>query len=669
MIAIFTLLHAAAWSGEPSVPAPNVFDLPRLQFQRAVLQTRIAGLFKTGKHAEAEKHCQAAVELIPHEPNGHYNLACAQARNGKTEAALNSLAKAVELGFNNVELLRTDDHLADLREEERFQQILENAATAKRDPKLGWQYNVKPAAIVDGVATVGEDNTVWDARLSVFRTFFKLDTAPAASEPIVKGLGEAGKLLTAWQAEGTAAGNRGDLYDNHDSDHSNMKYALFPQLTRIEFAEAPKARGLHHGLQASFLYNSVTIGNSSTAVTGGPFWRSQARLALTNPRAATLLFVQYANGHLYVYPEHRDHDPGHNGKDGQGHGDVFAANTPYMIVSQGSSGSDRVFLQAVAATLAALRPEVKTELARRGGLMPTVQMIFRRCNKTVANTDDYLTGKAHPTVFDGSQVDVEKMVKLAHEITKDTLPPIAILKIVEEDQAVPGRDYFAASQSERLFDTPGAVARVVRTTKYVRRLVVSAEPSKDLNDRPLEYHWRVLRGDAERIKINKLNDAGSVAELLIPYHDRRPVLPGSSMHSNRVDIGAFVHNGEYYSVPAFVTFFYLDDEKRVYDEQQRIQVVDYADPEWSGNYVDPSIAAKKDWRDEYHYDAAGKLTGWTRTRGESQEEFTSTGLLVTRSDAAGRPVEARRVQYVRRQQPKRPPILEQQVTGDVVSLK
>jgi hypothetical protein len=609
------------------------------------------------------------VKIIPHEPNGHYSLACAQARQGKTEAALSSLAKAVELGFNNVEHIRTDDNLASLREEKRFQQALENAATAKRDPKLGWQYSVEPAVIIDGVATVGEKNTVWDAQLRLFRSFFKLDTAPAASEPIVKGLGEAGKLLVAWQAEGTAAGNRGDLYDNHDSDHSNMKYAMFPQLTRIEFADAPKARRLHHGLQASFIYNSVTIGNSSTAVTSGPFWRSQARLALTNPRGAALLFAQYLGGHLYVYPEHRDHDPGHNGKDGKGHGDVFAVNTPYLIISQGSSGSDRAFLQAVAATLAALRPEVKTELARKGALMPTVQMIFRRCNKTVAEPDDYLTGKAHPTVFDGSQLDVEKMVKLAHEITKDTLPPIVQLKVVEEDQAVAGRDCFSAGRGEQLFDTPGAVARVVRTTKHVRRMVVSAEPSKDLNDLPLEYHWRVLRGDAERIKINKLNDAGSIVELLISYHERGPILPASNMHSNRVDIGAFVHNGEYYSAPAFVTFFYLDNEKRVYDEQQRIQVVDYADPEVGQNYVDPAIDMKKNWRDEYHYDAAGKLTGWTRNRGKSQEKFTAEGLLVTKTDADGRPVEARRVQYVPKPQPKRPSILEQQVVGDVVSLE
>ena len=626
LIVLFCIVAPAA--GQSAEP-PNVFDLPQLQVRQAVLQHRIAALFAKGEYAEAERHCRAAVELIPQNSNSHYNLACALARQDKIDRALASLEKAVELGFDSADHIAKDEDLASLRESERFKRVLEDAGKAKPDPNAAWRYKVEPAAIEDGVATVDEKNTAWDPRLGVFRSFFKLDTAPPATEPIVEGLGEVGKLLNTWQAEGTAAGNRGDLYDNHDSGHSNMKYAAFGQLTRIEFGETPKKRGLHHGLQTKFLFNGITIGNSSTAVTSGTFWRSQARLALSRPRTAALLYVQYMSNHLYVYPEHHDHDPkGH----GEGRGDVFAVNTPYLIISQGSSGSDRAFLQAVAATLAAFKPDVKKELARRGTLMPAVQMIFRRSNKPVAEPDDYLTGKAHPTVFDGKNIDMARMVEMAHEITKDVLPPHVLLKVVEEDQPVAGRDYFDLGQGERLLDTPCAIGRVVRGTNYIRRMVVSAEPSKDPGDRPLSYHWSVLRGDAERIKINKLNDEGSVVELLIPYHERAPVGPESKIESNRVDIGAFVHNGVHYSAPGFVTFFYLDNEKRVYDDKQRIKVVDYADPEVSKNYVDPVIDAPKRWRDEYQYDASGKLTGWTRIRGDSKQQFTAKGLLVSKID-------------------------------------
>ncbi len=650
------------------MPAPpSVFDLPRIQAERAVLRTKIAAFFDRRDYAGAEQYSRTAVALVPHDADAHYNLACAQALQGKVAEALASLERAVALGFSDVDHLNNDDDLTSLRAHERFRKILEDAATTGPDPQGGWRYRVTPAPIENGVAWVDEGNTAWAPRLGVFRSFFTWEASAPVSDRIIKGFGEVGGLLATWQAKDRAAGNRGDFYDNHDSDHSNMRYGRFPQLTRIEFAEAPRARELHHGLQVAFLFNGVTIGNSSTAVTGS-LWRSQARLALTHRRTAALLYVQYMHNHLYVYPEHRDHDPGHGGRDGKGHGDVFAVNTPYLIISQGSSGSDRVFLEAVAATLAAFRPDVKVALAGKGALMPTVQMIFRWCNRPVVKPADYLTGKAHPTVFDGNQLDVVKMVKMAQAMGLDALPPLARLRVVEEDQAVPGRDYFDAGQGERLFDTPGAIARVVRTVRYRRRMVVSAEPSRDLNGRPLSYHWSVLRGDAERIEIKPLNEAGSVVELQIPYHARAPIAPGSALESNRVDIGAFVHNGAYFSAPAFVTFFYLDNEKREYDEQGRIRVVDYDDPEASKNYVDPRIDVRKQWRDEYHYDSGGEPAGWTRIRGAAEERFTASGLQISATDASGRPLEARRVRYVAKPRPNRQPLLEQRPTEDVVRI-
>ena len=262
--------------------------------------------------------------------------------------------------------------------------------------------------------------------------------------------------------------------------------------------------------------------------------------------------------------------------------------------------------------MAAFRPEVKAQLVRTGTLMPAVQMIFRESNKMVEKSSDYLSGRAHPSVFDGSQLDVVRMVKMAHDMRAGTLPPMVQLEVVEEDRLRPGVDYFGGASGERYFDTPCAIARIARSTRYSRRLVVSAEKSCDLAGKPLTYHWAVLQGDAERIRIQRRNESGSVAELIVPYHKRRPVQPGSAMESNRVDIGVFVSNGTYYSAPAFVSFLFLDNQKRVYDDHQRIRVIDYADAEVGRNYVDPALEPKKDWRDEYQYDAAGQLTGWTR---------------------------------------------------------
>ena len=91
------------------------------------------------------------------------------------------------------------------------------------------------------------------------------------------------------------------------------------------------------------------------------------------------------------------------------------------------------------------------------------------------------------------------MVTMAHEMKTANLPPRVHISVVEEDKGVVGRDYFDVRPRERLFDTPSAIARVVKSTKYERRMVVSAEGSYDLNDRPLRFHWAVLRGEPDRI--------------------------------------------------------------------------------------------------------------------------------------------------------------------------
>lgn len=667
---IVLALSCALAAGEASSSdPPNVFDIPALQ-ARHVKSLRMArGLLQRQAYEDAEKVLRDAVDRVPHDVSCHYNLARVLAIQNQNEEALEALAKAVEFGFRDAEHIKEDQSLRALRQAEGFSDILELANRPLDDASTGWQYQVQPATSVDGTVLVAAANTAWKNDAGVFQTFFKLDPS-RSDQPICTKKGIVGDLLRVWDMEETAAGNHGDLYDNHDGGHSNMNYGALPRLTRVEFSPEARQRKLHMGVQLSFLYCRpnqdgspyyATIGNSSTAVTSGAFWRSQPRYALTQARGPAILYRQYVSNHLYFYPEHRDHDPA---GDGKGHGDVFPANTPYVIISQGSSGSDRPFMDAVGATLAAFRPEVKKKLRTTRTLIPAVQMIFRRSNKMLEKPADYLTGRAHPTVFEGKQINEEKMVRLAHRMTLDSLPPMVQLQVVEEDEAVLGRDYFDVTSRERLFDTPCAIARVVKSTRHTRRMVVSAEGSKDLDGKPLTYHWALLRGDPERVRINKLNDAGSKAELLVSYHPRRPIAPGAKMESNRVDIGCFVHNGQYYSAPAFICFHYLNNEKRVYDDEQRIRVVDYTDPDYKDNYVDPLLDYRKNWRDEYHYDSQGNRSGWTRIRDDQEQEFTAQGQLIVETNAAGEPTQTVPVRYVAEQSSERDAARLKQVVID-----
>jgi tetratricopeptide (TPR) repeat protein len=618
--------------GDLGDSGPSVWDMPLIQLQAAQLRLATAALFQQGKLEEAEARLKQSVELIPHDPAGHYLLASLHAKQGKKDEALASLAEAVKWGFNQSEAMDRDPNFESLNGNLEFAKLIA-AAKSAQTPANPWRHRVTPAVAHDGSVSVNASNTAWDPKNGLF--IHLLQPLPAKKTEIaVAGSSELVAQINRWYAEGTAAGNFGDFYDNHDGGHSPMNQNEYPQLTFIRWDGETQKRQFHTGLQARSFFNAVVLGNSSTALVNGPFWRSQPRLAYVNQRSMAVLYAQYTKNHLYFYPEHADHDPGH--------GDVYPVNTPYVVISQGSSGSDRVFLNAFAWSLAALRPEVKAKLVKAGALMPALQMVFRMTNKPVAAPEDYLTGAAHPTVFDGGNLQAEKMVALAHDLKADDLPPLVRMKVVEDDNSVVGKDYFDVGPRQELVTTPSAIARVHRTSRYKYRMVISAEESVDLNGRPLTYHWKLLRGDDALVKIKPLNESGSVVELVVPFHDKRPIAEGSPLVSNRVDIGCFVHNGVYYSAPGFVSFFTLANERRSYYEDETPQFIQY---NMGGDYVDPMIDVPKAWKDNYKYDGT-TLLGWVRERDGSKESFTPDGALIVSRDEKGRALTARTVKYV-----------------------
>jgi hypothetical protein len=85
----------------------------------------------------------------------------------------------------------------------------------------------------------------------------------------------------------------------------------------------------------------------------------------------------------------------------------------------------------------------------------------------------------------------------------------------------------------------------------------------------------VLRGDPAAVRIRYLNEEHSRAEITVPFHDRfaLPFEPG--LETNRVDIGVFVHNGDWYSPPAFITYFMPDNEARTYLGDGRLVDIGY----------------------------------------------------------------------------------------------
>ncbi len=367
------------------------------------------------------------------------------------------------------------------------------------------------------------------------------------------------KALVKWWAEGTAAGNAGDGYENRDRGHSPFDLATMPQIERV----VPDPRRGDYGLSLG-LRPGVTVANSSTAraVTQGG---SNPRTMYSSRDLLTVLSFQYRSNYLQIHPEHLDHDPGRNGVLGGGWGDLLPANTPYLLTSQGSSLSDQVFVRAAFTTLAAFRPEAKRRLAENGALMPALQMLFRLCATNVGGAERYLAPGAHPVVFDGTSVDAMKMAELAHSMMPDAVPPVAVVRVVEEDREGRGGIFVGGERGEALADTPGAVARIWRGTGGRRRMVLSADASFDVNDRALSFRWVTTQGPPGKTTIRPLNDRGSVVEVVFQWHGWEPVPPAGRIESTRQDLAVFVSNGAWWSAPAFVTWYANPRERREYD--------------------------------------------------------------------------------------------------------
>ena len=439
---------------------------------------------------------------------------------------------------------------------------------------------------------------------------------PDPDQPILgpRASQDGARLLRHLGGSGKINGFAGILYDNRDRGHSLLDREAFP-IASLEYGPDLAAKGLDAGLAGRILFPAVVLGNSSMAMRDGPLWRSLPRLAMTNPFWQVRTLLLYANNHVYVYPEHRDHD----------RKDLFPLNWPYMIVSQGSSGSDQAFLGAAAMTLAAFPAETFAALDEQRLVAPTLQMILRRTLSTVSSREDYLSGVAHPPVFDGKALRPGQMVAMASEMRPGDIPPLVRLQVVEETfESAAG----LADLSERLLDSPSAIGRLWRGFGPEREMVVSAAGTVAPNDRPLQFEWRLLRGDPERVRIEPQGPDGASARIRIAWHapwieTGRVGNTTYERQQSRVDIGVFANNGVYDSAPAFISVDFPEHQRRDYadtEHGERLVSIDY-DAQARKVYFDPLLYWSAPWTDTARYDEAGVLLGWDRRHRDGESGF------------------------------------------------
>lgn len=525
---------ASAEVSQPGTSKISVFAMPRAH----KAQLALAAMVRAGDLDKAAPLVQKTLERFPTLPVPNFIAAILAVRKGDTDGAIARLQTAYENGFRDAAALEKTALFTPIRNDPRFKTLV----SAMKEPAEPHRADAaKPSPVRNGIAEVTEGNTGWDPRLNLLQSSFTFNSKLFASRIVDTGKDKPADLLNDLFRAGKAAGNIGDLYDNRDRGHSKMSKELLPQVAMVEYGNAAKASGLDFGFNSQLFFNAPAFGNASLGVNGQ---YSVARMAMGNPRETGVLYLQYRANQLYVYPSVHDFR--------QEGGDAFTANTPYTLISLGKSGSDKPFLHAVANILGAFKPEVKKGLIDRKLLMPAVQMVFRRGLTGVDGDADYLSGKAHPAVFDGGRIDRVKMIGLANALDVKDIPPMVAFTVVEESNV----SITKPTQNPKgiVFNTPSALGRVVFKAGEPKRLVVDASATGAGDDRPLRYHWVVLEGDPDRIRISPHGD-GAVAEIVVPWHGNRPSGIAPEINTNRVDIGVFAQAGEVISAPAIISIF------------------------------------------------------------------------------------------------------------------
>ena len=637
--------------------ATSVYDYPAIAAQHQELRARLQQCVQRVDLEGWEQACREGIELVGDDPLWHYNLACALAYRPNHAAAFEELEQAVLLGFRDVKAIESDADLKSLSGEQRFKDVLKRAQELGDSPPPGKPRTVPAVVEPGGTARLTESNLVWNFDRSMFDGLLELRPSADLGNPTnlaERYAGPAKKLVAAWLREGTAAGNCGDLYFNRDGGHSRPVVTNFPALTSVKMEKRASDMGLDR-LTPNMCLAYPVVGNASLAMTQGFLWRSAGRIHLTDQSAAMKLAYAYGFNQFWVFPAVDDFSTNPTNRF-----DYFPGVSPCQLITEGRSWSDRRYVQAALAASASFRPETKRELVKRGLLAATLQWLFRRCRPGVESDADYLTSKAHPTAFGKKDLDEAALVKRAHGLRPEDIPPVALLALINSTRypvryPQPTVDY-PDCNGEILSFTPYAIAMVLRDAQARRTVLVQARTPEE-GGRDVAFAWAVVNGDPAAVKIESpLGDEPTAleagrAQITI---DRRRLAPGE-----RIDVACFAKRaGTAYGAPSFISFSAVALEKRAWREDGRLESVDYTNPD--GRYCDPLVALPRRWKDVYSY-VGDVCTGFVRyTReGEASGEFTVKGALVTSRAADGSPSSTRKVRYITRESgiPDMPPEL------------
>ena len=534
-------------------------------------------------------------------PIWYYNYACALARMGRTEDAIQALEQSVVAGYNELDHASADKDMDSLRNDVRFKKLMRMCGEIKE----GWRSARNNAVIEAGTMCLDESNIYW-------------------------GFNDA-----SYQVYVDGASSNSLIYLDHNAER---RFAPSGNMVAVEYSEELQDLGRACGA-ANFNFINAKTDEHIPTILGCSAVFGEDRTNYVHSVPARMWgggdASQNESRHLYmnvfgVYGIGSDYAT-------DGVDRIFGWN-PVSLVCYDEDGVEEL-VRVCADAWRAMKPHVRA----RGGVRQLLGII-RRAQKCVKSERDFMSSAAQRPAFAVNDIDEEKALELASKLDKPYPEIPSIVRASMGFKETPVTDLWDAP-----YDRPIA-CRSIHHAVYVARwaektgkLIVTVRQGAG------ELVWRTLQGDPTKVRFVKKDpikdgdDIYDVMEIDCDYQEAFDVsLPnGKRMRSTRVDIGCFRFVDGVSSIPAIVSIFYMPAEKREYGDDGLLKAIDYTQQQIPGWM--PSFCPKANFKDEFLWNKDKNCTGWTRVDVEGrQTEFTREGLVVMTRDSLGRPDDVRR---------------------------
>ena len=562
------------------------------------------GKDKANRYGQFAVACRDAIAMKIEPAIWYYNLACVFSVTGKPKEAFDALEQAIAAGYDRSEWARADEDFNSLTNDMRFAKLCETMDLIE-DP-----WNEPELLEVDtGTLALAEDNVYY----ALDDGSYLCNIVTTAACPVV--------------------------YLNHHKDHDVVPCdgLIVPQFPKeaVERRRNAGAANMHfvdvHAstereerilvpaiVASNWTYEEDRIDKSMSI---------PADFGLDGNKANAELMHAVCFNSIGIYTAASDY-----GFDGI---DRFIGHSPFCIAHAGGADESDKFVRLCRDIIKAL-----PSADRKNASLLTLGII-RRAQKGVKTETDYMSGFAWRPVMRFADIDVERAISLAKAKDVSTnMPPLILDATFDEKFQTPCTDLWDAPYDHpRQSDGKLNFCFIARSAEAVQRYEVEV---KDLCEAPGEFVWKVLQGDEKKVQLVPLKDDKSNMRIEVGWHNVFDVkLPnGKKVKSSRVDIGCFSVRSGVASLPAIVSIYFSPNETREYGANGKLVSIDYSKRQLEG--FCPKFCPRGDWKDVFHWNKDGKLTGWTRFCTEmngqvTTNEFTREGLMIDTRDALGRP--------------------------------